>query len=501
MAIPASSIVQVDVIISEAFPARAGFGILNIISTDSGLVSGKTDLYLLDRIRSYSSIDGVAEDWETSSEAYKAANTYFSQQPKPTQLKISIRNPDETSGALLGGVVEDTTANLALFTGISDGAFTISIDGDEEEITTLDFSSDTSLDDIASTIEVGLQAVGSGGYGGSTCAYSSSDERFVINSGTTGEDSSVSFMSAPAGGTDISSLLEMQEEEGILRVGTEAETITDSLTNINSTNDDWYGFAFTKEVRDLVEINSEDAVEAAVDWTEARVKVFFNTTNDSNVLVASVDTDIASIIAAKEADRTMTTFSSTPSQYPSVSAAGRAFTVNFNQSNSTITLKFKQLPGITPEDLSQTQKDTLDAKHCSVYFNVGGLSIFGESFMGGDLFFDERHGIDWLVNAIQTQLFGYLVTRPTKVPYTDKGVAALEQQAVRVLDEAVNNGLVAAGTTIDGVFLPNGYRTETIPVADVSSSEVSARNYPGLSFLALGAGSIHRVQISGIFER
>ncbi|ELJ9363915.1 DUF3383 family protein, partial [Salmonella enterica] len=48
-------------------------------------------------------------------------------------------------------------------------------------------------------------------------------------------------------------------------------------------------------------------------------------------------------------------------------AFGRAFTVNFNGSNTTITLKFKQEPGVTYETLDLSQAKALDAKNCNVY--------------------------------------------------------------------------------------------------------------------------------------
>jgi len=121
--------------------------------------------------------------------------------------------------------------------------------------------------------------------------------------------------------------------------------------------------------------------------------------------------------------------------------------------------------------------------------------------MASGVFFDEVHGIDWLQNAVETNVFGYLLTRTTKVPYTNKGVAAIEQQVISALDEAVNNGLIAPGETIDGEFLPNGYKTTVIPVEDINQSDKEARHYPGLSFTVLGAGAIHSVQINGIFER
>ena len=80
-------------------------------------------------------------------------------------------------------------------------------------------------------------------------------------------------------------------------------------------------------------------------------------------------------------------------------------------------------------------------------------------------------------------------------------MASVEQQLIKALDEAVRNGLAAPGTTIDGEFLEKGYKTYTVPVADVNQSDKEARFYGGLSFTLLGAGAIHKVQVNGTFER
>lgn len=493
MGIPVSSVVSVSIAIGATFPARKGFGILNIVTAETGAIG------VAERIRSYQNLDGVTADWAASSEVVKAATAYFGQQPKPTALKVSTRYPSAVSAQLRGGAVVEDVDNLALFTPITDGSFTISIDGASEDITGLNFSTDTDLGDVAATVQTALQAVATGGYVAATCTHDGN--RFFINSGTTGETSTVSFLTVTGTGTDVSSLLEMQQGEGTKTNGLEAETITASLNAIQNIDPDWYGLIFTKEIRDGFVVNAEDAVEAAADWCEARVKVFGNTSNDLDALDSVTSNDILSVLKAKNLRRTISTYSSSPKQYPSASVLGRAFTVNFNQPNSTITLKFKQGPGITVEQLTQNEKAVLDDKRGNAFILVGQSDMYSESKMANNTFFDEVHGIDWLENAIQTNVFGYLLTRTTKVPYTDKGTAALGQQVTNALDEAVRNGLIAPGETIDGDFLGNGYRVTTIPVADINQSDKEARLYPGLSFVVLGAGAIHGAQINGTFER
>ena len=495
MSIPVSSIVNVSIAIGAAFPARAGFGTLNIVTAETGVIG------LAERIRFYQNLDGVTADWGSNTEVVKAATSYFSQQPKPTSLKVSVRFPTDQSAQLRGGAVSDDAINLAIFNAISDGSFTISIDGASEDISGLNFTADTDLTEVADAIQIALQTVASGGFTLATCIHDGN--RFLINSGTTGIASTISFMTEtnPSVGTDISSILQMRQGESTKLNGIVAETITASLDAIQNKDPDWYGLLFTKEVRDGFTVNAEIGAEAAAAWCEARVKVFGNTSNDLDVLDSVTSNDIASKFKAQNYRRTITTFSSFPNQYPSASILARAFTVNFNQANSTITLKFKQTPGITVEELTQSEKAVLDNKRANAVFLVGASILFGESFMANGTFFDEVHGIDWLQNAIETNVFGYLLTRTTKVPYTNKGVAAIEQQVIKALDEAVRNGLIAPGETIDGEFLANGYKTTVIPVEEINQSDVEARFYPGLSFIVLGAGAIHKVQINGIFER
>ena len=496
MTIPINSIVDVSITIGASIAGRRGFGILNCVTAETGVIG------FTERIRSYASAAEVAADWPSTSEVVALANSYFAQAPKPTTLKVSVRAQSAVAAELRGGAVADTPENLALFTAVSDGEFAISIDGSANDISGLDFSTDTDLIEVAAAIEAAVQLIGTGGYTAATVTHSNG--RFTITSGTTGVSSLISFLStvaAPAG-TDVSSILQGRQGEANKINGFAAETITDALDAIEAAATDWYGLIFTKEVRDAAVVNTENAVVAAAAWVQARIKVFFNTSNDLDVLNSSVTDDIVSVLNDSSSNRTMSTFSSYPDQYPSASIAGRAFTVDFAQPNSTITLKFKQTPGITAESLNTSQKLVLDSKRGNAVFNIGPSgAIFGESYMAGTLFFDEVHGTDWLADAIQSEVFNYLAGRATKVPYTDAGVAALEQQVIKVLNEAVASGLVSTGTTVDGDFLPNGFRTTTVPVASVPLADQGNRQYNGLSFTALGAGAIHGVQIQGVFER
>ena len=114
------------------------------------------------------------------------------------RMPIVRELPAVSTGTWYGAVIEGLVHTD--YTGISDGEFTVSIDGVEADVTGLDFTSDVSIANIAATIQTGIQAAFAGS---PLCRVQG--ERFVITSATTGVNSTVSVVTAVDGGvgTDI----------------------------------------------------------------------------------------------------------------------------------------------------------------------------------------------------------------------------------------------------------------------------------------------------------
>lgn len=490
MSTPVAKIVAVNILSTPTFPARKGFGLLNIIGRSARLPIG-------DRFRFYSSISDVAADFQSTDEEYLAAQVFFSQAPRPTQLAISRRFDTAVSGELLCSVGYDT--NIANWQAITNGGFDISLDGTNKQITALNFSALTSFNAIAAAIQTKLNTA----LAGSTCVFDG--KRFIIRSGTTGTSSSVGFTVPPTGAgspTDIGALMGSRSaDNGITTTGLAAETLTASLNAIQDINQSWYGFTTTKEV-------TEAQIKEAAAWAEARVKIYGFTTSASNVLDQSSVTDIAYFLKSMLYSRTFGVWDNND-PYLIVSMFARAFTVNFNEQNSTLTLKFKQMPGNSPVALTETQRQSLLAKNCNYYTYFGDSAMLAEGVMASGKFFDEQHGLDWLQNAIETNVFGYLYTRTTKVPQTDRGVAALVQQVEMACQEGVRNGLLAPGKwggmdlgeMKSGMYLQKGYYVYAQSVNDQNPSDRAARKAPPIQAIIKGAGAIHFADITVTFER
>jgi len=497
--IPISSVVTVNISTTPTAPSRAGFGTMLLITQETGVIGP------IEGIRYYSSDDEVAADWAADSEVRKASTTHFSQVPSPDVLAVGVRYIADVAGFLRSsGNAEDA---FSVWAAVTDGEFTISIDESAEDITTVNFTGDADMDDVAATLQTALQAIGTGGYTAATCTWDAVGTVFNITSGTSGASSSVSFMTplAVPSGTDISgagqpgtatAFFQGRQGQGTKSPGIAAEAnVQDALDRLNEGND-WYGFSFTKETRD-----NQDVQDASA-WAEARIKQFYTTSNNEDTLASGVDTDISSVLNLAARRRTFVEFSQYPDEYPEISAFARAATVSFTLDNSTITLKFKQLPGITPENITSAQVGIIKGKGANVYTTVGGVDMLQEGIMskGVGTWQDTVHGVDWLQNAIETNVFTRLYQAITKVPLTDKGGQTLVQEVTSALGEGVRNGLIAPGYDIDGNFLPTGYVVTAQPVAEINASDIAMRVGPNIFFRAIGAGAIHGLTITGVFE-
>jgi len=196
----------------------------------------------------------------------------------------------------------------------------------------------------------------------------------------------------------------------------------------------------------------------------------------------------------------LTTFSKNPAQYPSASVFGRAASVNFSAIGTTITLNLKQMPGVTAENLTPGEFAVLRSKYASAVVVIGtSTNAYTDSRMASGSWLDTTHGLMWLENRCEVDLFNLLFTSNTKIPYTQVGLNTTAGVLERSLEAAVRNGLAAPGFLADGTFLPKGYRVDAVSLADTPAGDVGNRVYKGLSFVLKGAGALHEVEVAGSF--
>lgn len=451
-----SDVVNVQIVMAPKAAAPRDFGAL--------LILGPSDVIdTNERIRQYSSSDGVVADFGTTAPEYLAANLFFSQSPQPSQLYVGRWAKSPSAARLNGSVLSKSDQEMGNFTDVANGGMQITIDGVAADVTAVDLSGETNLNGVASAVTTALA-------GAATCVWNANFSRFELTSSTTGPTSTIGYATAPATGDDLASLLGLVTGQASAPAnGADAETLLDAVAELAGMSNAWYGLLVADENLD------EDDVLSVAAFTEGagQSRIFGYTTQNGLALDSTSTTDIASKLKAAKYKRTFDQFSSS-SPYAAASIFGRAFTVNFQGNNTTITLKFKQEPGVAAESLNATQAAALSAKNCNVFVNYSNdTAIIQEGVMANGDFFDEVHGLDWLQNDLQTAVYNLLYTSTTKIPQTDQGINRVVTTLCQRLEQAVANGLVAPGVwngpefgaLKTGQVLSAGYYVYAPPVA------------------------------------
>ena len=462
-----------------------------LVNFDTLLILGDSNVVDTGEVmREYNRMSDVAHDFGTTAPEYQAALLYFSQLPPPATLFIGRWASAPTNGSLVGGFLSNAQKLLSAWTSVVAGGFKITVDGGTAvDITGLNFSSATNLNAVASTISTALASANA------TCVYNG--QQFIIKSSTTGAISTIGPLAAPTTGADVSAKLLMTSALMERTVqGQVAETPVACINRVDGRG--WYAcmFAASRDLTDPEHIACAAYIEAA------EMHLYGVTTAAGSVLDPLSTADLASQLMLAEYFKTVGQWSSN-TKYAIASFFGRAFTVNFEGSETTITMKFKVQPGVTPEVISASQATAIESKRFNVYaIYENGVAIVEQGVVSGPAWFDEIHGTDWLANRLQTDIFNILYQLP-KVPQTNNGVQILVAGADGALAQGVTNGLIAPGTWHAGGFgtlkygdyMGSGFYTWANSVDNQPQSEREARIAPLIQCAIKLAGAVHHADV------
>lgn len=184
------------------------------------------------------------------------------------------------------------------------------------------------------------------------------------------------------------------------------------------------------------------------------------------------------------------------------SYASRALAVNFNGSNTVITMHQKDLRGV-PRDPTMTQTLLNQAMKVGVdtYPSIRGVSKCFTS--GANNFFDRVYNKMALVGDLEVAYYNTISTVGTKIPQTEEGMKKIKVALKRVLEKFVRNGFIAPGEWASPDTFGNildfednirqfGYFIFSLPLSVQSQEERENRNAPVIQIAAKEAGAIHK---------
>ena len=164
---------------------------------------------------------------------------------------------------------------------------------------------------------------------------------------------------------------------------------------------------------------------------------------------------------------------------------------------------YKQEPGVIPENLNESQMQALLANNANIFVEYdNSTAIIQPGVVASGQFIDTIFGADWLAITTQQALYNALYTTSTKIPQTDDGMNLLVASVTSVLDQGVDNGLLAPGlwtnsgfgTLKTGDYLPKGYYVYFTPIAKQNIADRAARKSTVIQIAAKLAGAIQSVE-------
>lgn len=490
---------SIDVQISLSRPQtelRTNLTILCVACENLGFLPDST------RLRYYSTIEAVEEDFAVGSEAHFAASAFFSQTPRATKMAIGEVFLDDQAAVLASASL--TAAEIALLAAVDDGEVDIVYMNPDDSaastvsLTALDFTGATSMTNIAAVIQAAIGAE-------LTCQTKTlpgGTEIITITTVATGDGATISFPVDPEGaGTYIGELLKMSLATGgkVLN-GYTSEGIGGELTNIanaaNQANQYIYGWTLGSSLREAA------IQEAAATWALARTAFMTLVTNDVLALDSTYTDDIGSVIAATGNRRVSCIYHDNAQRYPDVSILAYMLHVNYQIKDSTVTAKFKQLPGIETVELTETEWSVLQSKGYNTYTAVGNAARTYRDGMTDDTswYMDTVINLDNFVEDLSVAVFNVFL-RNKKIPYTRLGQMLLVDACKDTGNQYQYNGTfadreVADTTQKSGISLVPAVQVIPTPISNMSVADRAARIGPPIEMIVQEAGAIHSVAIN-----
>lgn len=180
--------------------------------------------------------------------------------------------------------------------------------------------------------------------------------------------------------------------------------------------------------------------------------------------------------------------------------AGLGLSVNFNGSNTTITMNLKTLSGIQPDPtMTQTIYNYAVASGADIYVSIQGDPAV--ICMGANNFYDAVYNLRWFVGALQVAGYNFLAQSSTKIPQTEVGMDGFKSAFRTVAQQAVTNQYLAPGTWtnpttfgVQALFFSNiaqfGYYIYSQPIAQQLQTARAARQAPLCQIAIFPAGAI-----------
>ncbi len=363
---------------------------------------------------------------------------YINKFSAPRELFFARRVDVAVPGWLRGALL---LSSLTTLKAVTDGGFTLRIDGATCAVTGLNFSAATSLSDIAAKIQAKLVL----DRPGTVCTYSNLHKAFQITSPTSGDASEVSFADAPATGANLAALLGFTESAGaVVSSGLNALSVSAQMDAVRAKSENWFSFAPLWEA-------SDDEHKAFGAWANANYGWHYaGWTTDATTPLQTSAADPASAQKSADYDHSSMTFGDA---HHAAFLMGSIASVAWLRIRGTVTFAFKRQRGLPATVTDEAAAAALEDKRCNymgrfatrnaefVFYYPGILSASDYGYI------DAYANAVWFNNKLQAALMSGLTT-VGRTPYTELGYTLIRAWMMDPVAAALNNGAVEPGVEL-----------------------------------------------------
>lgn len=397
-----------------------------------GRVFTSNDLVPYGSVLEFTGLDSVGNYFGLTSDEYKFAEKYFAYTSrngnKPQKISFALHSVLAKGARLYGAVKAATLAYLQSFTNQS---ITFNIGGTEYALTGLDFSTQNSLSEIASVINVALSTEQADL---ATFSYDTTLYRFVLTTDDTGSDTSIGYATG-----ELASILGMAEGSNgaIISNGSDSESGLTALTTTTELTNNFLSFCF------LTDVSSEK--EDIANWVKVQ--------NVRYMWSLGVDSSNASTTATLLADYDGVgiTLGADCVFLPMAIASA----INYELPNASVDFMYQQGDGITTKVTSELDQKAYDALRINYYGGTqqaGKLVYFYQdgklqgSIASMGVYVNEA----WLKDSLITNILNLRLSLDS-LPANETGLAYVKSAIQEIIEKAQNNGVISAGKTLDSV--------------------------------------------------
>ena len=481
MTIPASQLVDIT-------PRVIGGG-LSGLAFNGTFISKDANLPANVAVPFYS-LSSVGDYFGTASQEYKLAGNYFladsNASRKPTALWFFKYFTAPVSAFIRGS----KPATLDTLTEVSDGSLVLSVDGSQQTLSGLNFSTQNSYSGIATVISNALD--------GAVCSFDSNFQAFVIKSETTGAESTITFATAGTSGTDVAGLLGLTG--GTISQGSAGLTLTQTMENMLKSNTNFWSFM------PVWEESQEEAIELAT-WCNTQGVRFLYALTDKNTsaVVANNPACLAQLVSD---------FYGVACQYNtkelSAMLMGIGGAIDPNQFNGRKTWAYRQQSGLAYTCDNDTEAQNLLDNGYNFYGNYATASNQFKLFQNGQVsgnakWLDTYYGQIFIKDGLQNAWINAMINANT-IPYNQTGYGVLKAAAMDVINTALNAGFIRTGVSLSesqkatvqqeaGLDISSALEVQGwyLQILDPDTTVRAERGTPIVNFWYMDGGSIQKI--------